>query len=206
MSFFEQIAALMLSGVFLSIVSAGDVSACSINILTKAELRDENRKARESSLPVEVGSDCRVRNAGIHDDVLIGPATKLNRGRVYQGALIPSLGRRSNGVLVADCNTAFVTMITALPHETGGSIETNCGPLTVKTHRIIPPDGEFSLEEGERLSDLAKLVSGSATAQIDYELSIVTQDDLGFKVPRKDRFDLLCGCKLHYPGTRGGER
>ena len=151
------------------------------------------------SKPVAVDRQCRTINAGIYDNLSLGPATDLGGGRVQQVLEDADLSR----VLLADCNTREVTILEGAATEAGDS---SCGPFYTYAP-ITGGDAPMSLSVGANLHELVELAATKGMTEIDPHEHFfrVIADWEDETVTRKDRFDLLCGCKRLYPNSPGAQ-
>jgi hypothetical protein len=158
-------------------------------------------EALAQSKRVAVDGKCRTINAGVYDYLSLGQATDLGNGRVQQ-VLEDTDGSL---VLLADCNTREVTILQGAATEVG---ETSCGP----DYSYAPITGDnapMSLSVGANLHELVDLAAAQGMTEIDpndYFFSFRSNEGPGQAVGRKDRFDLLCGCKLRYPDSPGAQK
>ncbi|MFN7268765.1 MAG: hypothetical protein ACK5UA_07170 [Cereibacter sp.] len=156
---------------------------------------------RAESKRVVVDRQCRTINAGIYDNLSLGRATDLGNGRVQQ--IVDD--ENQSQVLVADCNTREVTILRGARDE---GADTSCGML----YSYGPVTGDkapMSLSVGANLHELVDLAAAKGLTEIDpndYFFSFSSQDGPGQAVGRKDRFDLLCGCKRLYPDSPGAQK
>lgn len=152
------------------------------------------------SKPVAVDRQCRTINAGIYDEIALGPATDLGNGRVQQVLE----DTEQSHVLLADCNTREVTILRGAKAE---FIETSCG----RFYSYGPVTGDnapMSLSVGADLHELVDLAAAKGITEVDPNEHFFrfTADWKDETVTRKDRFDLLCGCKRLYPDSPGGKK
>jgi hypothetical protein len=153
------------------------------------------------SKPVAVYRQCRTINAGIYDEISLGPATDLGNGRVQQVLE----DTEQSEVLLADCNTREVTILRGAEAE---FIETSCGRL-YSYGPVIGDNAPMSLSVGADLHELVDLAAKKGITEIDpneYFFSFSSSKGPGQAVGRKDRFDLLCGCKRIYPDSPGAQK
>jgi hypothetical protein len=168
--------------------------ACSIF----PEARSASEIRRESA-PVAVDKSCGVRNGGVNDRLTLGPAIKLENGRLYQ-----IVNEDAGQVLVADCKTREATVLVGrfIPVS-----EDSCGPYGTNAP-LVGDRSQFSLDAGADLQDLVTLASTKDAREQDpiYRFFRFSgKNDKVYKVGRKDEFDLLCGCKIFYPRSRGAK-
>jgi hypothetical protein len=171
------------------------VSACTFvwEGVTKSQMVAQSK-------PVAVDRQCRTINAGIYDEISLGPATDLGDGRVQQVLEDTEQSR----VLLADCNTREVTILQGAATEAG---ESSCG--FHYTYAPITGDGApMSLSVGADLHELVDLAAKKGITEIDPNEHFFrfTADWKEETVTRKDRFDLLCGCKRLYPDSPGAQK
>jgi hypothetical protein len=153
------------------------------------------------SKPVAVDRQCRTINAGVSDYLSLGPATDLGNGRVQQVLG----GRDQSHVLVADCNTRELTILRGTETITG---EDSCGPTRFYAD-LAGENAMMSLALGANLHELVDLAAEQGVTEInplDYFFMFNRDwESEQHAVGRKDRFDLLCGCKRLYPDSAGAQ-
>ena len=156
---------------------------------------------KAASKPVIVDKHCRTMDAGVYDDYTLGVAKDLGNERVFQ-----SVGGEDSLVLVADCTTREATMLL------GPVIHVNYGICSNSTFRgsLAGGGAVVSLSQGDRLNDLVEATKAAGGSEIDpikefFVFTPINSEKFQgqYKVGRKDRFDLLCGCKIHYPDSAG---
>lgn len=180
--------------VALTLVSAAPAMACSPFF--------EHRSAsaiRAESKPVSVDNACRALNVGVYDGYSLGPAQGLENGRVYQ-----EINGNDFEVLIGDCNSREVTILLGPATQVG---ENTCGP-EYDYAPLTGPRSAFSLNRGDDLHDLVKQLEeagGVENNPQDLFLRFEAKNGKKHKVGRKDRVDLLCGCKLYYPDSPGAK-
>jgi hypothetical protein len=160
-----------------------------------------NSQLLAESKPVAVDRQCRTINAGIYDNTSLGQVTDLGNGRVQQVLEDTEQSR----VLLADCNTREVTILQGAKTD---SIETSCGTL-YSYGPVTGDDAPISLSVGANLHELVDLAAAKGVTEIDpneYFFSFSSSKGPGQAVGRKDRFDLLCGCKRIYPDSPGAQK
>ncbi|MCA3509728.1 MAG: hypothetical protein IOC80_13745 [Rhodobacter sp.] len=171
------------------------VSACTFiwEGVTKSQMVAQSK-------PVAVDRQCRTINAGIYDELSLGPATDLGDGRVQQVLNEPDKSR----VLLADCNTREVTILRGAETE---YTETSCGRF-YSYGPVTGDDAPMSLSVGANLHELVDLAAAKGIAEIDPNdyFSRFRAREGRVAVGRKDRFDLLCGCKRLYPDSPGAQK
>jgi hypothetical protein len=158
-------------------------------------------EALAQSKRVAVDRHCRTINVGVYDDWSLGPATDLGNGRVQQ--VLDETNQSQ--VLLADCNTREVTILRGAKTE---FIETSCGRL-YSYGPATGDDAPVSLSVGANLKELVDLAAAQGMTEIDpidYFFSFRSNEGSGQAVRRKDRFDLLCGCKRFYPDSPGAQK
>ncbi|MCA3447251.1 MAG: hypothetical protein INF93_11125 [Rhodobacter sp.] len=170
-------------------------SACTFvwEYSTTSELRAEGKR-------VAVDRQCRTINAGIYDELSLGPATDLGDGRVQQ---VLEDTEKSH-VLLADCNTREVTILRGAEAE---FIETSCGRF-YSYGPVTGDDAPMSLSVGADLHELVDLAASKGITEVDpndYFFRFSAREGR-VAVDRKDRFDLLCGCKRLYPDSPGAQK
>jgi hypothetical protein len=156
---------------------------------------------RANSNAVAVDRQCRTINAGVYDHLSLGPATNLGHGRVQQVLD----GSDQSRVLLADCNTREVTMLEGpVTHVQEGDF---CDPPNVTHADLSGENAIMSLAVGTNLHELVDLATANgAVEQNPNEIFFTFWIEAGSKrrnVSAKDRFDLLCGCKIFYPESAG---
>jgi hypothetical protein len=158
-------------------------------------------EALAQSKRVAVDRKCRAINVGVYDDWSLGPATDLGNGRVQQ---VLEETKQSQ-VLLADCNTREVTILQGAEAE---FIDTSCGRL-YSYSPVTGANAPISLSVGTNLHELVDLAAAQGMTEIDpidYFFRFTSNEGSGQAVGRKDRFDLLCGCKLFYPDSPGAQK
>jgi hypothetical protein len=155
---------------------------------------------RSLSKPVAVDRLCRTINAGVYDNLSLGPVTDLGNGRIQQ--VLGEVGQSS--VLVADCNTSEATILLGAVTATDDS--NTCGPFYTYAD-LVGENAMMSLAVGANLHELVDLAVARGATEINpleyfFMFSKAWESEL-YPVPRKDRFDLLCGCQLYYPRSAG---
>ncbi len=158
-------------------------------------------EALAQSKRVAVDRQCRTINVGVYDDWSLGPATDLGNGRVQQ--VLEDTDQSQ--VLLADCNTREVTILQGAKAE---FIETSCGRL-YSYGPVTGDNAPISLSVGADLHDLVDLAAAKGITEIDPVDSFfrfTSNEGSGQAVGRKDRFDLLCGCKRFYPDSPGAQK
>ncbi len=154
---------------------------------------------RSLSKPVAVDPQCRVVNGGVYDELSLGPAIDLDKGRILQVVG----GSAKSHVLLVDCNDREATVLRGTETITG---ETSCGPISTYAD-LAGGKAMMSLDGGANLQELVTIAAIQGVTEIKpseffFMFSKAWESEL-HAVGRKDRFDLLCGCKLHYPDSKG---
>jgi hypothetical protein len=158
-------------------------------------------EALAQSKRVAVDRQCKTINVGVYDDWSLGPATDLGNGRVQQVLEDTDQSR----VLLADCQTREVTILRGAATEAG---ETSCG-MAYSYGAVTGDNAPMSLSVGANLHELVDLAAAKGITEIDPVDSFfrfTSNEGSGQAVGRKDRFDLLCGCKLFYPDSPGAQK
>ncbi len=187
-----------------ALLSAQVSEACSIVEPSNAEKRKENRQARASSEPVVIGQRCEMSNVGIRDRVKTGAAMALGGSRFYQ--VIDHGEGQVIDVIVGDCASREVIRVFSFEEWSIEKLDSACNLVGREPVSLLEPNGPFSLTEGSTIAELKTHLSAySDQVTIDENLEPLLLDDLGKKVPKKDRFDPLCGCKLYYPDSPGAK-
>lgn len=160
------------------------------------------REIRQESKPAISDQQCRVNNIGVYDYISLGRAEDLGNGRIQQ-----VIGDSDQAqVYLADCNTREAIILVGKATRTG---LTSCGPM-YDYAALAGENAMMSLSQGKDLHALVSIGAALGTTErnpIDEFMSF----DLDFgetrhEVGDKDRFDLMCGCKIFYPDTPGGRR
>ena len=149
---------------------------------------------RMSSKPVKVSEKCGFKNAGVYDDIEAADAVDLGQGRILQDT------GDGTSVLVIDCMASEAIEVIGKATKIG---ETSCGPDFV-FGQVKSPKGPMTLLEGKHLTELAALARQRGL-RADEELDYLFNDPWGKPLWRKERVDLLCGCKLYYPESAGAK-
>jgi hypothetical protein len=158
-------------------------------------------EALAQSKRVAVDRQCRAINVGVYDGRSLGPATDLGNGRVQQ--VLDETNESQ--VLLADCQTREVTILQGTATEAG---ETSCG-MAYSYGAVTGDNAPMSLSVGANLHVLVDLAVAQGMTEIDpvdYFFRFTSNEGSGQAVGRKDRFDLLCGCKLFYPDSPGAQK
>ncbi|MEM7241857.1 MAG: hypothetical protein AAF429_06700 [Pseudomonadota bacterium] len=160
------------------------------------------QELRWKSKRVVVDAQCSLTNGGVLDNIELDSAVSLGEGRFYQTVGID----RKSKVLVGDCNTREVTVLLA-PHTLGD--DTSCGP-ELEFKDLVGERSVLSLTAGEDLHELVALAKAKGARELNpinefFQFKINYGDEERHKVGRKDRFDLLCGCKIFYPESKGAK-
>ncbi|SFJ27980.1 hypothetical protein [Jannaschia pohangensis] len=178
-------------------LSAAVVVAVAAPTLACSPLLPDTRTSVEiirGSRPVEVTAQCAFTNGGGSDNLSGGDAVDLGNGRVAQSLLYNNVA-----VLVSDCQSREATMFYAPVDESKGPF-TTCGPTDFLT--TLGPDAIVDLSAGATLTELVEIVTPAGLRETD-PIRALNTAPWGKPVPRKDRIDLLCGCKLFYPDSPG---
>lgn len=180
---------------------ASPVAACSLEEATPSV----KMKYRRDSKPVETAADCSFRNGGIFDTISGGPAKRLGNGRFYQHLTVSQVPGVSPDILVVDCDRREAIRLFARFVRNARYQKDTCGAEYGDQYPILAPQGPLTLLEGATLDDLAAIAEASGTVESDTELFVLTTAYPLSQLPRKDRIDLLCGCKLYYPDSSGAK-
>ena len=147
---------------------------------------------------IEVGPDCSFAEGqyGVGGPFEGGPAVDIGNGKVGQRLSVVYdsglCGIENQQLFLMDCTTGQDIVFEGRARQGDGAnygteelaIQKPQGPLA------IGPDVSF-----EQLASVAR------AAGIAYQTDTIRARAKAIK--RKNRFDPLCGCKLHYPGARG---
>ncbi|MEJ8560966.1 hypothetical protein QTO30_06850 [Yoonia sp. GPGPB17] len=158
-------------------------------------------RIRAESKPVEVDDQCRTSNINVDDVESLGAAQDLGAGRVLQ-----SVSKTDSTALLADCNTRELVVLVGPSTIVG---ETSCGPRAVFSP-ILGPAAVFDLSRGEDLHQLVSLAEVAGLGAFDpnkrfFEFYNGLFNSNLNEVGGRDRFDLLCGCKVYYPTSPGAK-
>jgi len=181
---------LRLSLAALTLGAAPAAWACSPSV---PEPRTSVEMIRQSQ-PVEVTAQCAFSKGGVNDDLRGDDAVDLGGGRVAQ-----NLFYNNFAVLVSDCESREATMFYAPVDESKGPFST-CGPDDFLP--TLGPDAIVDLAAGATLTELVEIVKPAGLREAD-PIRALNTAPWGKAVPRKDRIDLLCGCKVFYPDSPG---
>lgn len=165
-------------------------------------LNDERSasEVRQKSKKVQTDSQCRTVNIGVFDVTALGPAQSFGNGRIVQ-----KVDEDDSKFLIADCRTRELTVLQGRTTETH---ETSCGPQ-FEFGSLLDKSSGFDLRDGENLSQLVAFAKENGARELNphklfYEFNLVGHSKR-YAVGRKDRFDLLCGCKIYYPDSKGAK-
>lgn len=154
---------------------------------------------RKASKAVVTNADCSFENAGLWDRHSAGPAVSLGNNRFYQiRGQSPDV---VSSVLVADCQEREVIGIDRYHNVRP---EDSCS-LAADPLPLLSPEGPLTLKEGKDLSELSRIGESEGTIVVNQELKDLLETPWGKPMPSKDRVDLLCGCRLHYPDSPGAK-
>lgn len=186
---------------FLFCVTAASVSANAANACEPVLDPRSPSEIRLSSKRVAVDSQCRTINAGVKDWKSLGPARDLGNGVIQQ-----VLGNEDQSrVLLADCNIREATILRG---KVTSTTETSCG-LEFTFAALDGQNAMMRFDSGASYQELIDLALAKGAAEISpseyfFKFSKDWETKL-YPVSRKDRFDLLCGCKLFYPDSAGAK-
>ena len=157
--------------------------------------------------PVDVLEGCAFVNASENDvDGFFTGAEAIarNNGYVTQSVTsAQSLCGETQALLVLDCTRKDFFVLGGKSYPANLS-ETErpaplIGPSIVLTANILKPLGPFDLNDLPTPSGISKLAK-------DYEITIHTDADAFFIGDRpRNRFDMFCGCKVHFPDSLGAQ-
>ena len=157
---------------------------------------------RINSKPVESASDCSFENGGLSDQLSGGAAMDLGKGRIAQ-RLLPRRSSKEDDFLVADCKSREVVRIRSGFRADEDYIEDSCGFLYGEYHALVAPAGPLSLAAGSTLTELVTAAGATGKAARHGQVHLLFEDGYGKKYRKKDRIDVLCGCKVFYPSSAG---
>ena len=150
-----------------------------------------------SSRAVAVGPSCSFENAGLTDHISAGPAEDLGSGRVYQ-----RVNGQDHFVMFADCNTREVTLLWGPP--TPSAAEEVCGFFD-DYEPLVGDEALLPATTGESLLEFVAAARELGATERD-PIKYINETSSGKPVWRRDRVDLLCGCKIFYPESPGAQR
>ncbi|WP_299725170.1 hypothetical protein [uncultured Tateyamaria sp.] len=185
----------------LSLTLSGAALACEVQFQTPAEKRQINRDARANSKPVEMGRYCSFVNGGLYDQVSGGDAQPLDKSRVYH--VLDTAEGVASDLMVVDCDALAVTRVIAGYIDNDNYSIDSCGHELGDREPIIAPAGPLTLTEGDGLAAFEQIAMQTRKVWVDGDLAALRLDLEGGPVPRKDRVDFLCGCRLHHPQSKG---
>lgn len=128
-------------------------------------------------------SDCSFENGGSQEWITGDAVQDLGDGKTVQ--IVRAFF--TSGLVLADCSTSESIVVL-------GPIvsETSCGP----EHRadgLLSPEGNLQIDASKPLSEAVV-----AARQLDLDVWL-SAERWNMREKRKDRFDVMCGCKNFYP-------
>jgi len=184
-------------------VIANAASACDpvIDSRSPSEIRSHSKR-------VAVDQQCRTINAGVFDGLSLGPAIDLGNGVIQQdfGAVQRWDDLEENArILLADCNIREATI---LQGKVTSTQESSCGPIDTYAD-LAGPKALMKFDTGASYHELIDIALSKGVTEIspsEYFFTFAKPwETERYPVSRKDRFDLLCGCKLFYPDSAGAK-
>jgi len=160
-------------------------------------MREQNRQAIQASKPVTTGEDCSFVNGGIYDNFSGGPAISVGDKRFYQ--VLGTEAGQVTDALVVDCGQRLVTRVMSGFIKNENYAQGSCGNEFGDRFALLAPKGALTLTEGATLQDFERIAEATGKVQVDGTLLALTKDLQGKNLPKRDRIDFLCGCKLLYP-------
>lgn len=155
--------------------------------------------ADPSNIPLSFPADQRVDAPafnGLHDMAQGNPIRDRGNGRIAQKIVFSNYGcNASEALLFVDCNGPEAILIFGvLPPDKISPAGTSWTSIAA----IQPPQGPISIGTTSTVKDLART---ARRAGIAYLLSPAP---LFAGTPRRDRYDILSGCRIFYPDLPGG--
>ncbi|MFQ6552852.1 hypothetical protein AAD018_010980 [Aestuariibius insulae] len=150
-----------------------------------------------SSQSVAVGLSCSFENAGLTDHISAGPAKDLGSGQIYQ-----RVNDQSYFVMFADCNTREATLLWGPP--TPSAVEDSCGYYD-GYEALVGDDAILSRTTGGNLHEFVAAAKDLGATELN-PIKYLNETPSGKPVWRRDRIDLLCGCRIFYPDSPGAQR
>lgn len=198
----EVVARLLLLAVGL----AGPVAACEALI----DSRDNRMRvaadgsfvngniADPSSIPLSFPAGHAVEVLafnGLHDMAQGNPVQDRGNGRIAQKIVFSNYGcNASEALLVVDCNGPEAILIFGvLPPDKTSPAGTSLTSIVA----IQPPLGPITIRATSTVDDLART---ARRAGLEY---LVSPGPLFAGKPKRDRYDILSGCRLFYPDLAG---
>lgn len=174
----------------------GPVDACEAQIDTR-----DNRTniADPSGIPLGNSESLLVYVPafdGLHDMAHGNPVRDRGNGRIAQKITFSNYGCNvSEALLFVDCNGPEAILIFGvLPPDKISP----AGMSRTSIAAIQPPQGPISIRATSTVTDLART---ARRAGIEYLLS---PSPLFAGTPRRDRYDILTGCRIFYPDLPEG--
>lgn len=133
---------------------------------------------------------------GLHDMAHGNPVRDRDNGRIAQKIVFSNYGCNvSEALLFVDCNGPEAILIFGvLPPDKISP----AGMSWTSIAAIQPPEVPISIRATSTVTDLART---AGRARIEYLLSPAA---LFAGTPRRDRYDILSGCRRFYPDLPGG--
>ncbi|SMX28535.1 hypothetical protein TRP8649_02660 [Pelagimonas phthalicica] len=97
---------------------------------------------------------------------------------------------------MADCNSSETVEIKGVP-DPDAPVEVLGGELVTEVQNLYAPVGALSLN---RITSLSEAIEVSKSAGYQYSTNAAEEMNA---MAKRNRVDLMCGCKLHYPDSRG---
>jgi hypothetical protein len=146
------------------------------------------------SFPTDQPVDAPSTN-GFHDMAHGNPVRDRGDGRIAQKIVFSNYGcNASEALLFVDCNGPEAILIFGvLPPDKVGPAGTSLTSIAA----IQAPEGPISINAASTVKDLART---ARRAGIEYLLSPAP---LFAGTPRRDRYDILSGCRSFYPDLPG---
>ena len=129
----------------------------------------------------------------------------LGKGRIAQ-ELLPRLSDTEDDFLVADCTTREIVRIRSSFVYDDDTILDSCGFGDGEYQALVTPTGPLSLSTGSTLTELISAARATGKAVVDVQVAFLFEDGYGKKYRKKDRIDVLCGCRMFYPDSAGAKQ
>ena len=154
------------------------------------------RDIRNQSKPIVVTPMCAVADGGVYDEITLSAAEDLHEGRIVQ-----RIYGSPQHLLLVDCSRREATILRGPIVEKDDS---GCGDNYTYAD-LIGPEAIMPMTEGDDLTSLVRLAQARGAEELN-PTEFFNTDPWGNPVPSKDRYNLLCGCMVLYPGSAGARQ